>query len=70
MNKITVELLKNYITEEIERRGLEEGQIYIDFTGLFDDISELEEASRELGYKVEKAENIGFGVYWIYIEEE
>ena len=66
MDKITVELLKNYISEEIKQRGLEDNQIYIDFTNLFNDISELEEASRQLGYKLEKAENLGFGVYWVY----
>lgn len=66
MNNNRIESLKSYINDEIKERGLENNQIEIDFTDLFDDITELKEASEQLGYEVEAGE--GFGMYWIYKE--
>ena len=54
---------KNYIQEQIEKKGMENGQICLDFTDLAE-AEEIKAAAAELGYSVESGE--GAGVYWIF----
>jgi hypothetical protein len=64
MNKI--EMVKEYIQDQIQEHGFENNQIEIDFA----DICEVEEtiqAAKELGYLATPGE--GQGVWWIYTEE-
>lgn len=68
MKNNTIESLKNYITEEIKEKGLENNQIQIDFTDLFEEFEELKTAAEQLGYQVQEGE--GLGVYWIYKEDD
>ena len=67
MNKNTIESLKNYITEEIEQRGIKDNQIAIDFTDLYEEFEEIRVAAEQLGYIAEEGNNgEGFGVHWLY----
>lgn len=63
----TIESLKNYIQEEVKEKGLDNNQIEIDFTDLFEDFSEFETAADQLGYSIQSGE--GQGMYWIYLSE-
>jgi hypothetical protein len=65
MLKQEIESLKNYIREEIEKRGFKNNQIEIDFAGLGEK-EEIFTAAQELGYEIEVGK--GQGVYWVYEE--
>ena len=65
MLKQEIESLKNYIREEIEKRGFKNNQIEIDFTELGEK-KEIFIAAQELGYEIEVGK--GQGVYWVYEE--
>ncbi len=67
MNYKNIASMKKYIQDEIAKKGLEDGQIEIDFAGLCEE-EETIQAAKELGYLAEKGE--GQGVWWIYKEEE
>ncbi len=67
MNYKNIASMKKYIQDEIDKKGLEDGQIEIDFSGLCEE-EETIQAAKELGYLAEKGE--GQGVWWIYKEEE
>ena len=67
MNYKNIASMKKYIQDEIAKKGLEDGQIEIDFSGLCEE-KETIQAAKELGYLAEKGE--GQGVWWIYKEEE
>ena len=54
---------KNYIQEQIKEKGMENGQICLDFTDLAE-AEEIKAAAAELGYSAEPGE--GAGVYWVF----
>ena len=65
MLKQEIESLKNYIREEIKKRGFENNQIKIDFAGLGEE-EKIFTAAQELGYEIKTG--TGQGVYWVYEE--
>lgn len=65
---MSIKVLKDGIKEAIKEKGLDGyGQIELDFADLSKE-EEIREASKELGFKIEKGE--GQGVYWLLLKEE
>jgi len=63
-------MLKNtmeYIKEQIEEKGMEKGQILIDFANICEE-KEVVLASKELGYEAEQAQSAegSLSNWWIY----
>ncbi|NLO52120.1 MAG: hypothetical protein GX103_13295 [Bacteroidales bacterium] len=61
-----IEMVKEYIQDEIQERGFENNQIEIDFAGICEE-SETIQAAKELDYLATPGE--GQGVWWIYVEQ-
>lgn len=71
--------MKDYISKQIEQRGLDENkQILIDFNGENVTDEEIMEAAKELGYSAESAfkdttdefcYGVPYGYWWIYKEQ-
>ena len=54
---------KEFMLEQIKEKGMENGQICLDFTDLAE-AEEIKAAAAELGYSAEPGE--GAGVYWVF----